>query len=533
MIRTRAVWLAIVAASVLALDPAPAVAQATHETYGAYDTSMFRAFQWRNIATNRAGRVTVAVGVPGNPLVYYMGSTGGGLWATDDAGGRWRNISDGFMNTGSIGDIAVFDGNPSIIYVGTGEAPVRGQMSTSGDGVYKSTDAGATWTHIGLEKTKQIARVVVHPRDANIVYVAALGSRWGPTGDRGVFRSMDGGKTWKRILFVSAKAGARELVMDPANPLVLYAAFWEMQRTPWAIHSGGPDSGIWKTTDGGDTWTPLKSGLPSIMGRIGLAVAPSSPSRLYALVEADSGGMYRSDDGGASWRQTSKSRALQIRPWYFFTVTVDPKNPDVLYAPGYSVLRSTDGGITYTARPSPHSDNHRLWINPSNSRNMILPTDGGVAVSFDTGDTWSPVENQPTGQFYAVQTDDLFPYDLYGGQQDGPSVKIPSRELGSGTAVSGSTTSNWQLLAGGETARYAFDPKKPDVVYSTGFLGELHRYDLTTGIQRSVTSYPGGQRCGQRGDRHAVSLQLERATHVVAVRSEGHVPRRERRVSLR
>jgi photosystem II stability/assembly factor-like uncharacterized protein len=484
-------WLTIVVAGVLAVDPSQGAGQT-------YDTSMFHAFQWRNIATNRAGRVTTAVGVPGNPRVYYMGSTGGGLWKTEDAGGSWRNISDGFLNTGSIGDIAVFDANPSIIYVGTGEAPVRGQMSSYGDGVYKSIDAGATWTHIGLDKTKQIARVVMHPSDANIVYVAALGSRWGPSGDRGVYRSIDGGATWKRILFVSSTAGARELMMDPTNPRVLYAAFWDMQRTPWSIRSGGPGSGVWKTTDAGDTWTPLKNGLPSIMGRIGLAVAPATPSRLYALVEADSGGMYRSDDSGASWRRMTGNRMLQVRPWYFSTVTVDPKNADILYAPGYSVLRSSDGGVTYAARPSPHSDNHRLWINPSNAQNMILPTDGGVAVSFDAGENWSPVENQPTGQFYAVQTDDLFPYNLYGGQQDGPSVKIPSRDLpGSGTGSgTGPTTSTWKLLAGGETARYAFDPRRPDVVYSTGFLGELHRFDLTTGIQRSVTELPGGQHLG-------------------------------------
>ena len=483
--------LAICAAGALALGPAPTVAQS-------YDTSMFHALQWRNIATNRGGRVTTAVGVPGNPRIYYMGSTGGGLWKSEDAGGRWRNISDGFFNSGSIGDIAVFEANPSIIYVGTGEAPVRGQMSSSGDGIYKSEDAGATWTHVGLEATKQIARVVVHPRDANTVYVAALGSRWGPSDARGVFRSLDGGATWKRILFVSANAGARELTMDPANPRVLYAAFWDMQRTPWSIRSGGPGSGIWKTIDGGDTWAPANNGLPSIMGRIGIAVAPSAPNRLYALVEADSGGMYRSDDAGATWRRMTGNRMLQVRPWYFSTVTVDPKNSDVVYAPGYSVLRSSDGGVTYATRPSPHSDNHRLWINPSNSQNMILPTDGGVAVSFDAGDNWSPVENQPTGQFYAVQTDDLFPYNLYGGQQDGPSVKIPSRDLpGSGMGYGpGPTTSNWKLLAGGETARYAFDPKKPDVVYSTGFLGELHRFDLTSGIQRSVTEFPGGQHLG-------------------------------------
>jgi photosystem II stability/assembly factor-like uncharacterized protein len=459
-----------------------------------YDTSMFRAFQWRNIATNRGGRVTTAVGVPSNPRVYYMGATGGGLWKSEDAGGTWRNISDGFLHTSTIGDIAVFNGNPSIIYVGTGEAPVRGQMSSYGDGMYKSTDAGRTWTRIGLENTRQIARVVVHPVDSNVVYVAAQGSRWGPTDERGVYRSTDGGATWKRIHFVSPIAGAAELEMDPSNPRVLYAAFWDMQRTPWMIRSGGPSSGIWKTTDGGDTWTQLKTGLPTLMGKIGIAVARSNPNRLYALVEADSGGMYRSENAGATWRRVSANRMLNVRPWYFSTLTVDPKNADVVYAPGFSVMRSRDGGLTYDTRPSPHSDNHRLWINPSDTQNMILPTDGGAAVSFDGGDTWSSVENQPTGQFYAIQTDDLFPYNLYGGQQDGPSVKVASRQLGGGGPSA--PTTNWTLLAGGETARFGFDPKQPDIVYASGFLGELHRYDLATGIQRSVTEFPGGQHLG-------------------------------------
>ncbi len=484
----RITWPALFAAGALALDAAPSAGQA-------YDTSMFQAFQWRNIATNRAGRVTTAVGVPGNPRVYYMGAAGGGLWKTEDAGGRWRNISDGFMNTGSIGDIAVFEGNPSIMYVGTGEALVRGQMSSTGDGVYKSIDAGATWTHVGLEKTKQIGRVVVHPSDANVVYVAALGSRWGPSDDRGVYRTTDGGATWQRILFVSPSAGASEVVMDPTNPRLLYATFWDFERTPWSIRSGGVGSGIWKSSDGGDTWMPLTNGLPAIMGRIGIAVAPANPRRVYAVVEAESGGMYRSDDSGASWRRMSGNRMLQVRPWYFSTVTVDPKNADVVFAPGFSLLRSSDGGITYAERPSPHSDNHRLWINPANGQNMILPTDGGVVVSFDAGESWSSVENQPTGQFYAVQTDELFPYNLYGGQQDGPSLRIPSRELGA-TSGARATTSNWTPLAGGETARFAFDPKKPEIVFATGFLGELHRYDLTTGIQRSVTEFPGGQHLG-------------------------------------
>ncbi|HEY2163002.1 MAG TPA: glycosyl hydrolase, partial [Gemmatimonadaceae bacterium] len=269
------------ALAALAAAPASLAAQA-------FDSVVFHGLRWRNVIPTRGGRATVAVGVPGNQMVYYMGAAGGGLWKSENAGGRWRNVSDGYFKSGSIGDIAVFDGNPSIVYVGTGEAPVRGQMSSYGDGVYKSTDAGRTWAHIGLEKTRQISRVVVHPTDPNVVYVAAQGSRWASSDDRGIYRSVDGGATWKRVLFVSPNAGASELVMDPSNPKVLYATFWDLLRTPWAVRSGGPGSGVWKTTDGGDTWIQLKTGLPSLMGRIGLAIAPSSASRLYAIVEADS-----------------------------------------------------------------------------------------------------------------------------------------------------------------------------------------------------------------------------------------------------
>jgi len=470
-----------------------AVAFASNAAAQAYDTSMFRALQWRNVTPNRGGRVTAGVGVPSNPKLYYIGATGGGVWKTDDAGGRWTNISDGYIKSGSIGDIAVFDGNPSIIYVGTGEQPVRGQMSSYGDGMYKSMDAGKTWTHIGLEKTRQIARVVVHPTDANIVYVAAQGSRWAPTDDRGVYRSMDGGATWKRVLFGSTIAGASELVMDPTNPRVLYATLWDMQRKPWSIRSGGPGSGIWKTTDGGDTWTQLKAGLPSPMGRIGIAIAPATPNRLFALIEADSGGLYRTDDGGASWTLVTGNRMLLTRPWYFMELSIDPKNSDVIWAPGFSFLRSTDGGVTFNQRPSTHSDNHRLWINPKNGDNMLLLNDGGAAVSFDGGDTWSTTANQPTAQIYAVQADDLFPYNLYGGQQDAGSIMMSSREVFS---VDGSGGQNWKTVGGGESAHMAYNPKKPDVVYATGFIGELHRHDQLTGFDRGVSEFPGGQHLG-------------------------------------
>jgi photosystem II stability/assembly factor-like uncharacterized protein len=462
-----------------------------------YDSTFFHGLKWRNVTPNRGGRVTSGVGVPNNPRIYYMGASGGGVWKTEDAGTTWKNVSDGFFKTGSVGDIAVFNGDPSIVYVGMGEGPVRSMMSSYGDGMYKSTDAGKTWKHLGLERTRQISRVIVHPTNANIVYVAAQGTRWGPSEDRGIYRSTDGGATWSRVLFVSPTTGATELEMDPTNPAVIYATTWDMVRMPWALRSGGPGSGVWKTVDGGDHWTRLTKGLPSVMGRIGLGIAPATPTRVYALVEADSGGMYRTDDSGDSWRRVSTNRGLQARPWYFMTVTVDPKNSDVVYAPGFMFLKSTDGGATFATRPSPHSDNHRLWINPTNPRTMLLAHDGGATVSLDGGDTWSPTENQATAQFYAVQMDSLFPYNLYAGQQDASSLVMPSRDL------NGETTNGmcrcWRQVGGGESARFAFNPMNPDVIYATGFLGEMHRLDQKTGLQRSVTEFPGGQHLGTSG----------------------------------
>lgn len=458
-----------------------------------YDSAMFGALEWRNVVPNRGGRVTTAIGVPGNPRLYYIGAAGGGLWKTEDAGGHWHNLSDGYIAAGSIGDIAVFAGDPSILYVGTGERPVRGQMSSYGDGMHKSTDAGRTWTHVGLAATRQIGRVLIHPANPDVVYVAAQGSRWAPTDDRGVYRTLDGGRTWTRVLFVSRDAGASDLAMDPTDPRVLFATTWDMQRTPWAIRSGGPGSAIWKSSDGGDTWTRLTNGLPAHMGRIGIAIAPSMPSRVYALVEADSGGVYRSDDGGTSWRQASATRGVLGRPWYFMSVTVDPKDPDVVYAPGFALLRSSDGGATFVSRPTPHADNHRVWVNPADSDNLLLGTDGGAAVSFDGGDTWSTVANQPTAQLYGVQADDLSPYNLYSGQQDWGSIRMSSRGGGDDDQQ---FPQNWQSVGGGESARFAFDPRDPAVVYATGFLGELHRFDTRTGFMRGVSAYPGGQHLG-------------------------------------
>jgi photosystem II stability/assembly factor-like uncharacterized protein len=477
-------WLVLSGAGALILSaflPQAADAQT-------YDRSLFNALSWRNVGPFRGGRATTAVGVPGNPQVYYMGATGGGVWKTEDGGRAWRNISDGFFATGSIGDIAVYGGDPNVIYVGTGEAPVRGQMSSYGDGVYKSMDAGKTWTHAGLGKTRQIARVVIHPNDPNLVYVAAQGSRWGQTDDRGIYRTTDGGATWKRILFSSSIAGASELVMDPHNSNVLYAAFWDMQRYPWAIRSGGPGSGIWKSTDGGNHWEPLLDGLPKIMGKIRLAVSPANPNRVYATIETDASGMFRSDNAGKTWRQVSRNGAIATRPWYYMGVTADPKNAEAVYVSGAALLMSTDGGVTFAGINTPHIDTHSLWINPSNPQNLVNTDDGGASVSFDGGKSWSPIDNQPIAQFYAVQTDDLFPYNLYGGQQDFGPVIVASRTFGGGSTAG---RRNYRELAGGESARFGFDPSNPRFVYLSNYLGALVRTDTQTDLSQSVSIWPG------------------------------------------
>jgi len=458
------------------------------------DTSFFRGLRWRNVAPSQGGRATTGVGVPADPQTYYMGATGGGVWKTENGGRSWRNISDGFFNTGSIGDIAVYKGDPSTVYVGTGEAPARGEMSTYGDGMYKSTDAGRTWAHIGLASSKQISRVLIHPANANIVYVAGQGDQWGPTDERGIYLTTDGGATWKRVLFVNATTGASDLQMDPNDPRVLYAAMWDHDRGigPDEFRTIGPGSGIWKSTDGGDTWTQLKTGLPSLTGKIRLGLAPSMPNRIYANVEADDGGLFRSDDAGATWRRVNDSRGVRTRAWYYLGTTVDPRNADLVYVTGVALLKSTDGGTTFNSVSNGHSDTHSLWINPSNSQNMILTDDGGAEITFDGATTWSSLGNQPTAQFYSVSVDDLFPYNLYSGQQDNSSVKIASQTFGAnaGGGAFGPEARNFTPVGGGETARMAFDPKNPRVVFVTNYWGIIEAFDTQTGLSRMISQWP-------------------------------------------
>jgi photosystem II stability/assembly factor-like uncharacterized protein len=452
----------------------------------AFDSSAFRALRWRNIGPFRGGRAVAVTGVTGQPFTYYAGYTGGGVWKTDDAGLSWRNISDGYFKTSSIGAITVAESDPNVVYVGTGEHAVRGQSSSFGDGVYKSTDAGKTWVRIGLEKTKQISNIRVHPRNADLVYVAAQGERWTGTPDRGIYRSSDGGKTWSLVLKgENATSGASALSMDPTNPRVLYAAFWDHQRLPWMVRSGGPGSGIWKSTDGGDTWTRLTEGLPKLMGKIGVDVSPANPERVYAIVEAEKGGLYRSDDAGKTWRLLSEDRLIQTRSWYYMNITADPRNADVVWVMNAPVMRSIDGGRTFATVEAKHGDNHQLWINPSDSRYVINANDGGASISLDGGKSWSTQDNQPTAQFYHVAVDDVYPYRLYAGQQDNSSVIIKSRTDGGSIG-----TDDWQSGPGCESANVGVDRKSPRYVYGGCYQGIIDELDMQTGLPREIMPYP-------------------------------------------
>jgi len=377
----------------------------------AFADALFEGLQWRSIGPFRGGRVTAVAGVPGQPLVYYTGATGGGVWKTTNGGIEWAPITDGQVKTGSVGAIAVAPSDPNVLYVGMGESCIRGNVS-HGDGVYRSTDAGKTWAHVGLRDTMQIGRIRVHPQDPDHVYVAALGHTWGPHAERGIFRSRDGGKTWSKSLFVDDKTGAVDLAMDPTNPRVLYAAFWQAQRTPWSLDSGGPGSALYKTTDGGDNWKKLDGkGLPKgPWGRIGVSVSPARSERVYAVIEAEEGGVFRSDDAGATWERTNEDRKLRQRAWYYTHVTADPKEPDTVYVLNVQFFRSKDGGKTFETIRVPHGDNHDLWIAPEDPRRMVEGNDGGATITFDGGQSWSKVDNQPTAQFYHVIADDRFPY---------------------------------------------------------------------------------------------------------------------------
>ncbi len=464
------------------INPSEVQAQ---ETEPVYDPALYQALAWRNIGPYRGGRSTAVAGVSQHPYTFYMGTTGGGLWKTEDAGLTWKNISDGFFKTGSVGAIAVAPSDPNVVYVGMGEAPVRGVMTTHGDGVYKSTDAGRTWAHLGLEKTRHISAIRVHSQNPDVVFIGAQGLLWGPNPERGVYRSTNGGADWDLVHHVDERTGVSDLSMDPTNPRILYAGYWEHQRTPWTVISGGPGSGIYTSTNGGDTWAEITEGLPDLMGKIGVAVSPAQPDRIWALIEAEEGGLFRSDDAGKSWKRVNKARVLRARAWYYTHITADPVDPHTVYVMNAPLLRSIDGGATFKPVPTPHGDNHAIWINPDNNQIMINANDGGANVSTNGGATWSTQANQPTAQFYRVITDRQFPYRVYGGQQDNSSVSIASRSNGSGIG-----RADWYPVGGCESAFPAFDPDNPVLVYAGCYQGQISEYNHATRQSRAIMAYP-------------------------------------------
>ena len=451
------------------------------------DSILFQVGEWRDIGPFRGGRSTASTGITGNDQVYYMGTTGGGLWKTEDAGISWKNISDGYFETGSVGAVAVSESDNNIVLVGMGESPVRGVMTSSGDGVYKSVDGGDTWVHLGLENTKHISQVRIHPSDPNIIYVSAQGSPYGETKERGIYRTFDGGKNWEKILFVDPSSGAVDLAMDYTNPRVLYASFWDHQRLPWYVRSGGKGSGIWKSNDGGDTWKKLSDGLPkSVMGKIGVAVSRANPKVVYAIIESNEGGLYKSDNGGESWKLINDERVLRARSWYYMHIYADPSDENIVYVLNAPMMKSIDGGKTFTNIRVPHGDNHYLWINPNNSNILINSNDGGANISFNAGKSWSTQKNQPTSQFYRVNVDNRFPYWVYGGQQDNSSVAIKSS-----TFSNGISWKDWIAGVGGcETAYVAFDKNNPVLMYAGCYQGIITEYSLNLDNTKDIMAYP-------------------------------------------
>ncbi len=468
------------------ITPAGSSAQASRNV-NRYDPSLYKAMTWRCIGPYRGGRVTAVAGVPSQPYTYYFGATGGGVWKTEDGGLNWSPVSDGFFQTGSVGAIAVSEYDPNIVYVGMGEAPIRGNVS-HGDGMYKSLDAGKTWKRIGLEDTSQISRVRIHPRNPDIVYVAALGHVYGPNEQRGVFRSQDGGETWENILYRDDKTGCIDLVLDPSNPRIIYAALWEFFRTPYSLSSGGPGGGIFKSVDGGDSWTEISrnSGLPKgLLGKIGITVSPAMPDRVWAIVEANDGGVFCSDNGGQTWRKMNEERRLRQRAWYYSRIYADPKDAETVYVLNTGFYRSVDRGRTFSSIRVPHGDNHDLWIDPGNPNRMINSNDGGANVSYNGGVSWTDQDNQPTAQFYHVITDNHFPYRVYGAQQDNSTVRIASR-----TTEGGIDKPDWHPVGGGESGHIAPRHDNPNIVYAGSYGGYITRWDYRTRQTRIITAWP-------------------------------------------
>ncbi|HUZ00115.1 MAG TPA: glycosyl hydrolase [Thermomicrobiaceae bacterium] len=453
---------------------------------------------WRLIGPHRGGRVVAVAGDPGDAAVFYFGACAGGVWKTVDGGTYWENVSDGHFNTAAVGAIAVAQSDPSVIYVGTGETTLRGNVS-HGDGVYRSTDGGKTWRNVGLADTRHIGDIAVHPTNPDVVFVAALGHAFGPNEERGVFRSKDGGGHWEKVLYRGPDAGAVDLSMDPANPRIIYATIYQVRRNFWNLTSGGPECGIFKTTDGGDTWEEItrNEGLPSgLLGKIGIAASPARRDRVYAIVEANDGAVFRSDDGGATWQRQSEQPGLRWRAWYYMHIYADPSDADTVWVMNGDCWKSIDGGKTFQSIPTPHGDNHDLWIDPHDSLRMVEGNDGGATVTYNGGRSWSTLLNQPTAQFYHVTTDTRLPYRVYGSQQDNTAITVPSMSV---NGAIGET--EWYEPGGGESGYIAVRPDDPNIVFAGAIgsgegNGRLLRYDHSTGHVRNITVWPVVQGMG-------------------------------------
>ncbi|MBK9488936.1 MAG: glycosyl hydrolase [Haliscomenobacter sp.] len=466
----------------------PAIVAPAPPSPAALTTAQLQGLKYRFVGPSRGGRSTAVDGVRQEPNTFYMGATGGGVWKTTDAGLTWSNISDQDIKTASVGAIAVAPSDPNVVYVGMGSADPRGNV-IPGDGLYRSTDAGAHWKPIGLEKAGQIGKIVVHPQNPDWLTVAVLGNVFGPSEQRGIFRSKDGGKTWEKILYVSNKTGAIELVADPGNPRILYAGFWTAERKSWTFIDGSAEGGIWKSLDGGDTWEKLGGGLPTgVVGRVGIAVSPTKTSRVWVQIEAleeTKGGLYRSDDGGKTFTRVCRDHSIRQRAWYYSRIYADPKDENTVYNLNVSFMKSIDGGKTFTRISVPHGDTHVLWINPDNPNLMVQGNDGGACVTLNGGRTWSSQLNQPTTEFYRLTLDNQFPYRLYSAQQDNSTISIPSRFDPALTPQE-----QWREVGGGESGHIAVDPRNPNIVYAGNYIGQITKTDLSRGHRRDVVAYP-------------------------------------------
>lgn len=454
-----------------------------------YDSTFLQGMKYRLVGPYRGGRVTAVTGVANEIMTYYFGGTGGGVWKTTDGGISWKNISDNYFACAPIGAVEVAPSDNNVVYVGTGSAAIRGNV-TIGCGMYKSTDAGNSWKPIGLDKAGQIGRIAIHPQNPDLVYAAALGNPFAKNKERGVFRSKDGGKSWEKVLFLNDSTGCVDLVIDVKNPRVLYAGMWRAERKSWNMIDGGHTGGLYKSTDGGDTWKKLGGGFPDsgLLGRIGVAVSPVNPNRVWAIIETaeeTKGGVYRSDDAGETWQRVNREHKLRQRAWYYNNIYADTKNENAVYVCNVDFFKSIDGGVSFYEIDTPHGDNHALWINPNFPEYMIQGNDGGANVSFNGGRTWSSIYNQPTAEMYRVTVDNQFPYRIYGAQQDNTTISVPSRNNGGLTPYQ-----HWYAVAGGESGHIAVDPRNPKIVYSGNYIGLIDRIDLEKGHERNVVAYP-------------------------------------------